>query len=106
MYTLYKPDNLKEKAPLVFVLHGYTSNSTNIMNYSKMNTIADQHGFMVCYPQGTSNLYTGMPHWNANLKEMHKMKSVVAHAVLTSFQGCVFATSSSSSSSTAADAGI
>ena len=26
MYTLYKPDNLKEKAPLVFVLHGYTSN--------------------------------------------------------------------------------
>jgi len=70
LYTLYKPDNLKEKAPLVFVLHGYTSNSTNIMNYSQMNTIADQHGFMVCYPQGTSNLYTGQPHWNANLKEM------------------------------------
>ena len=70
MYTLYKPDNLKEKAPLVFILHGYTSNSTNIMNYSAMNSIADQHGFMVCYPQGTRNLYTGQTHWNANLTEM------------------------------------
>ena len=70
LYTLYKPDNLKEKAPLVFVLHGYTSNSTNIMNYSKMNEIADQNGFMVCYPQGTTNIYTGQTHWNANLKEM------------------------------------
>ena len=70
LYTLYKPDNLKEKAPLVFVLHGYTSNSTNIMNYSKMNDIADQNGFMVCYPQGTTNIYTGQTHWNANLKEM------------------------------------
>ena len=70
MYTLYKPDNLKEKAPLVFILHGYTSNSTNIMNYSAMNSIADRHGFMVCYPQGTRNLYTGQTHWNANLKEM------------------------------------
>ena len=70
LYTLYKPDNLKEKAPLVFVLHGYTSNSTNIMNYSKMNDIADQNGFMVCYPQGTTNIFTGQTHWNANLKEM------------------------------------
>ncbi len=70
MYTLYKPDNLKEKAPLVFILHGYTSNSTNIMNYSAMNSIADRHGFMVCYPQGTRNLYTGQTHWNANLTEM------------------------------------
>ena len=70
LYTLYKPENLKEKAPLVFVLHGYTSNSTNIMNYSKMNEIADQNGFMVCYPQGTTNIYTGQTHWNANLNEM------------------------------------
>ena len=40
------------------------------MNYSKMNEIADQNGFMVCYPQGTTNIYTGQTHWNANLKEM------------------------------------
>jgi len=70
LYTLYKPLNIKEKAPLVFVLHGYKSNRKTIMRYSKMNKIADQHGFMVCYPQGTSNIYTGKSHWNANLKEM------------------------------------
>ena len=70
LYTLYKPLNLREKAPLVFVLHGYTSNRKKIMRYSKMNKIADQHGFIVCYPQGTSNIYTGKSHWNANLKEM------------------------------------
>ena len=40
------------------------------MNYSKMNEIADEYGFMVCYPQGTRNTYTGQTHWNANLKEM------------------------------------
>ena len=37
------------------------------MNYSKMNDLADAHGFMVCYPQGTINDNTGQTHWNANL---------------------------------------
>ena len=32
LYTLYKPDNLKEKAPLVFVLHGYTSNNLSLIH--------------------------------------------------------------------------
>ncbi len=32
-----------------------------------MNTLADQNGFMVCYPQG-STLATGQTHWNANLE--------------------------------------
>ena len=38
-----------------------------IMTYSQMNTIADQNGFLVCYPQG-SILETGQSHWNANLE--------------------------------------
>ena len=66
-YTLYKPDNFTIDAPLVMLLHGYTSNKNNIMNYSKMNDLADSHGFMVCYPQGTINDNTGQTHWNANL---------------------------------------
>ena len=40
-YTLYKPNNLKDEAPLIFVLHGYGSNSKNIMRYSQMNDIAN-----------------------------------------------------------------
>lgn len=66
-YTLYKPDNFTTDAPLVMLLHGYTSNKNNIMNYSKMNDLADSNGFMVCYPQGTINDNTGQTHWNANL---------------------------------------
>ena len=69
-YTVYKPENLDDDAPIVFVLHGYTSNSKNIMNYSKMNEIAEKNKFLVCYPQGSINIYTSRTHWNANLKEM------------------------------------
>ncbi|MBC8266886.1 MAG: prolyl oligopeptidase family serine peptidase [Flavobacteriales bacterium] len=52
-YILYKPVNLPINAPLVFVFHGYGGDGQTIMNYSNMNTIADQNGFAVCYPEGT-----------------------------------------------------
>ena len=39
------------------VIHGYTSAAKYIMDYSKMNDIADREGFVVVYPQGT--LYLG-----------------------------------------------
>jgi polyhydroxybutyrate depolymerase len=52
-YILYKPLNLPLNAPLVFVFHGYGSDGGTIMSYSNMNTIADQNGFAVCYPEGT-----------------------------------------------------
>ncbi|MEM7372116.1 MAG: PHB depolymerase family esterase [Bacteroidota bacterium] len=51
-YILYKPVNLPEGAPLVFVLHGFGGSAKGMMGYANMNTVADQHGFMICYPQG------------------------------------------------------
>lgn len=66
-YILHKPLNFVENSPLVFVLHGFGSSAMTIMTYSQMNTIADQNGFLVCYPQG-SILETGQSHWNANLE--------------------------------------
>ena len=65
-YILYKPDKLEQKAPLVFVLHGYTSNAETIQWYSGMNNMAEANGFAVCYPQGTPD-YGGTTHWNARL---------------------------------------
>ena len=65
-YILYKPDKLEQNAPLVFVLHGYTSNAETIQWYSGMNNMADANGFAVCYPQGTPD-YGGTTHWNARL---------------------------------------
>ena len=52
-YHLHIPQDLEDKAPLVVVIHGYTSAAENIMSYSKMNEVADREGFAVIYPQGT-----------------------------------------------------
>jgi polyhydroxybutyrate depolymerase len=52
-YIYYAPENIRESAPLVVVLHGYTGTAKNIMDYSRMNTIAKENNFAVVYPQGT-----------------------------------------------------
>ena len=84
-YTLYKPNNLQDDAPLIFVLHGYGSNSKNIMGYSQMNDIANRNGFAVCYPQGSINYYTNSTHWNANLKEMSNVNDADFLSKLATF---------------------
>jgi len=56
-YLLYMPENLPNNAPLVFVLHGYTGSAQGIMAYSEMNEVAEENGFAVCYPQGTTDQY-------------------------------------------------
>ncbi|MEM7363579.1 MAG: PHB depolymerase family esterase [Pseudomonadota bacterium] len=49
-YKLYCPQNLPPNAPMVFVLHGMTSNST--WSYQAgFNDLADEHGFLAVYPQ-------------------------------------------------------
>jgi polyhydroxybutyrate depolymerase len=45
--------------PLVLVFHGYTEDAADIENISEMTPVAEQHGFVVAYPQGKSNS------WNA-----------------------------------------
>jgi polyhydroxybutyrate depolymerase len=62
-YIYYAPANLQVDAPLVFVAHGFTGSAQGIMNYCGMNTIADQNGFAVCYPQGTIDSW-GDNFWN------------------------------------------
>ena len=52
-YKLYLPANIKRKAPLVFVLHGY-GGSFNLDDKG-FNEAADRHGFAVCYPQGSKD---------------------------------------------------
>ena len=55
-YWLHLPADLKPDAPLMVVIHGYTGAAKYIMDYSKMNDIADREGFVVVYPQGTVDL--------------------------------------------------
>jgi len=58
-YYIYIPDSITIDAPLLFVLHGYGSDANSIMNSSQFNDIADEYGFIVCYPQGTED------NWNS-----------------------------------------
>lgn len=55
-YWLHIPTNVMPNAPLLVVIHGYTSKARYIMDYSNMNDIADREGFVVAYPQGTVDL--------------------------------------------------
>ena len=52
-YILYQPADVQQGAPLVVVMHGYTGTAEGIEEYSGMNDLADEHGFVVAYPQGT-----------------------------------------------------
>jgi poly(3-hydroxybutyrate) depolymerase len=49
-YKMYRPEKLAHNAPLVFVLHGMTSNSA--WSYlAGFNELAEEHGFLAVYPQ-------------------------------------------------------
>ena len=66
-YVLYKPPNLPDNAPLVFGLHGYGSHGIVLEAYSEMDTLAEENGFAVVYPQGAPD-YANSSHWNSNLQ--------------------------------------
>ena len=57
-YILYVPAsvNWSQPVPLVFVFHGGTGNAENAIRMSGFNKVADQNGFLVAYPNGTSRV--------------------------------------------------
>jgi polyhydroxybutyrate depolymerase len=63
-YLLYLPSssNPDKPLPLVFSLHGFSSNPHGQRVFSRWEPVAEEHGFVVVYPQGT-----GYPQrWNAD----------------------------------------
>ncbi|MFN8393692.1 MAG: PHB depolymerase family esterase [Bacteroidia bacterium] len=58
-YRLHLPTNYTgaTPVPLVFNLHGYTSNAQQQELYSEMNAVADTAGFILCYPDGVNNAW-------------------------------------------------
>ena len=63
-FFVYVGSEYQNNAPVLFVLHGYTSRGLWIMNYSGFQPIADEAGLIVVYPQGTLLPSTGQTHWN------------------------------------------
>jgi len=63
-YRLYVPSSYTGQAvPLVFNLHGYTSNATQQQAYTNFMPIADTAKFIMVLPEGTNP--TGPQYWNA-----------------------------------------
>jgi len=52
-YIYYHASSAPPNCPLVLVFHGYSGTAQGIMDYSEFNTLAEEFGFAVCYPQGT-----------------------------------------------------
>ncbi len=71
-YKLYLPDNLKADAPLVIVLHGH--GGTAMQSGQGMCKVADEEGFAVCFPQGTSLSKREKPSWNVGYPFQDEMK--------------------------------
>jgi len=63
-YLLYTPPGYDPATPvpLVLSLHGFASGPVNQMEVSQWNQVADEHGFLVAYPEGA-----GFPkRWNTS----------------------------------------
>jgi polyhydroxybutyrate depolymerase len=54
-YLLYVPRSYDraKPTPLVISVHGGAENPAHLMNLSRWNRLADEHGFIVVYPSGT-----------------------------------------------------
>lgn len=65
-YLIHLPNNLEDDAPLLFSLHGFTSNPKAHQLLTHFDDISDREGFVVVYPYGT--LVDGVSHWNAKLE--------------------------------------
>lgn len=58
-FAVYVPDGVPEPAPVVLNFHGFTSSAEAQRGYSLMDQTADEHGFVVVYPDGVGNSWNG-----------------------------------------------
>ncbi|WCT72232.1 PHB depolymerase family esterase [Sphingomonas naphthae] len=62
-YRLYRPIHARPGMPLVVMLHGCTQSPEDFARGTRMNALADRHGFLVAYP-GQSKAANMQKCWN------------------------------------------
>jgi polyhydroxybutyrate depolymerase len=63
-FRLHVPSTTPDKAPLVVLLHGYTSSAEEQENYFQLMAESDRRGFLYATPEGTTD-QRGDRFWNA-----------------------------------------
>lgn len=59
--------NASEPAPLIVLLHGYTSHGQRVDNYMGLSAVADEYGFLLVAPEGMREAEGDEnPYWNAS----------------------------------------
>ena len=60
-YIVYLPSSYDgiEEMPLVIVLHGGSGSALSTQNFTQMNSVAEQEGFLAVYPQGLAPSQSG-----------------------------------------------
>ena len=61
-FRLHRPEVLADRPPIVVALHGYGDSAASIEQYAGLNDVADREGFVVVYPQGTTDAW-GQSFW-------------------------------------------
>lgn len=66
-YKYYLPASYdaSQRYPLVMVLHGGAANADYAIRMAEMNPLADEHGFIALYPNGTGVYQHAVLTWNA-----------------------------------------
>jgi polyhydroxybutyrate depolymerase len=66
-YIVYVPESYDgaSAVPLLFNFHGFGGEASDQMSWADFRPLADEHGFIVVYPQGTE--LEGYTHWNSAL---------------------------------------
>jgi len=73
-HKVYLPSSIKEKPPLIVMLHGCTQNADDFAVGTRMNQLAEEGGFIVVYPEQSPSA-NGSKCWNWFTRG-HQMRGV------------------------------
>lgn len=71
----YQPDR---PMPLVMVFHGSRSSGRAIANVTRFDTVADQKGFIVVYPDGINGRWNQVKHYSSSQVDKNNASFIVA----------------------------